>query len=1126
MCRILKSALLFFFLLASLVSSAQTDKQGYAPKVFSKGNLFNELRTDSAQHVPHKYGLITNTTDSTPQVFAWSTPTGDSLVLFINGKYHVFGNPTVYGANTYVKLLGSQFTLDTANYRKQDSMYVVTDSTFLIFVNGHPTAFKMRGSLFSFNGRGGAIVLNPTDISQALTYTPSNLPNVINQPQVINSGSTPSWQTGAYSARPAPGIAGRHYTATDSAKIYVDTITGWKQISGGNGLTNLDSLRTATTVKILSSTGNSALIRPVDSLLAGVMVASDKIKLDNIQIVGSTAQLRTLNHYDTSAIYRVIQQSKIIGDFYYTPGCSGTDDSVMQINVTGGCLQRFTNGILYPRWFGAMADGTTNDWYPMQKMYNDATSHPLARWTFNYEGLTYKVQQSINFPGGIYGGSAVPVLITDGAGAIIKTDSPIAIFKRLPTIDTAAQTWISNWTGEIKNITLQGTQATGQIGFDLGAFYKLKIQDCKFINLDTAVKSRFFLQCKMTGNLLVNNVRIGFWSKWGDWTNGTISNDACNGNLWEDNRIVTWDSAYAGYYHLGGNMNTWRHNIVEGNKAIYTFFNDYSGSVNVARNHIDDFYTETVPGKILVDTTFKIRGSGVWDIDGVTAIYKSVLLDIDNSDVASVFNIGTYKYYMIADTPFSALNAATYAVNVGVGSYPLYGLMDSITKWRSSFRPAGKPGFIGSTQNGYLISSPANVAIENSLSVSGQSIFTGTTIHNGAVTINNTLTENGVLNINGHYLNLGLSGGAIKGSFIANSGDNSILLYQGTNIIAYKYDQSGHSYFNTTNVNQSIPITMFINGTDAMRIPYGTTAQRPTADTAYWRFNRDSNTVEFADTLKSWQDGASRNWVRANFSSGGSSFYQTVQANTTSQAQRAKLNFGTQFTVADNSGNGSTDISIATLNQNTTGTASNLSGTPTLPNGTTATTQSAGSADTKLATDLYADNAAATALASSSKVIFSATASGSAVTNTTTQTSITGTGIGSKTIAANTLTVGKTIVLHGWLQFSTGSSNTQCGIVFNNSSFGQANPFNLPASQTNSLVEVVIIATVLTTGASGSLAFYGNAFVAGQANLICNSTGNTFDTTINQTFDIQAHWTTASASNSMNMMPVFTIKVE
>lgn len=44
---------------------------------------------------------------------------------------------------------------------------------------------------------------------------------------------------------------------------------------------------------------------------------------------------------------------------------------------------------------------------------------------------------------------------------------------------------------------------------------------------------------------------------------------------------------------------------------------------------------------------------------------------------------------------------------------------------------------------------------------------------------------------------------------------------------------------------------------------------------------------------------------------------------------------------------------IPTLNQNTTGTASNLSGTPALPNGTTATTQTAGDVTTKIATDAF-----------------------------------------------------------------------------------------------------------------------------------------------------------------------------
>ena len=50
---------------------------------------------------------------------------------------------------------------------------------------------------------------------------------------------------------------------------------------------------------------------------------------------------------------------------------------------------------------------------------------------------------------------------------------------------------------------------------------------------------------------------------------------------------------------------------------------------------------------------------------------------------------------------------------------------------------------------------------------------------------------------------------------------------------------------------------------------------------------------------------------------------------------------------------------VPTLNQNTSGTAANLSGTPALPNGTTATTQSPLYASTKVSTTSYVDAAIA-----------------------------------------------------------------------------------------------------------------------------------------------------------------------
>ncbi len=115
--------------------------------------------------------------------------------------------------------------------RKMDTLYAVTDSTFGYYINGQFRTFKARGSIISFNGRNGAVVLTSSDVTLALGYTPSNLPNVVNSLQVINNGNTISWQTGIYSARPAPGNFGSYYTATDSLAIYFDNGISWLSIS-------------------------------------------------------------------------------------------------------------------------------------------------------------------------------------------------------------------------------------------------------------------------------------------------------------------------------------------------------------------------------------------------------------------------------------------------------------------------------------------------------------------------------------------------------------------------------------------------------------------------------------------------------------------------------------------------------------------------------------------------------------------------------------------------------------------------------------------------------------------------------------------------------------------------------
>lgn len=84
----------------------------YTPKVSSYGNWYNRLKPDSAQHLPHKYALTLNDNDTTPQIFAWSTALGDSLVTYINGRYHIqgVGGGSTYNADeTSIHLAGTTF---------------------------------------------------------------------------------------------------------------------------------------------------------------------------------------------------------------------------------------------------------------------------------------------------------------------------------------------------------------------------------------------------------------------------------------------------------------------------------------------------------------------------------------------------------------------------------------------------------------------------------------------------------------------------------------------------------------------------------------------------------------------------------------------------------------------------------------------------------------------------------------------------------------------------------------------------------------------------------------------------------------------------------------------------------
>lgn len=174
--------------------------------------------------------------------------------------------------------------------------------------------------------------------------------------------------------------------------------------SGGGGSVNLDSLRDANSVTITNPGGTSAKILAVDipSNKAGVMTVQMKRILDSTVtrierqndsvrnyynslgvlifkdtlkippgssfVYKSLSDLRSLGSYDTGKIYRVIT-NYTIGDFYWVPGCTDPEDSVMNLHFVSGCLKRYYESYVLANWWPIKDDaGVTDNTYYMNKI--------------------------------------------------------------------------------------------------------------------------------------------------------------------------------------------------------------------------------------------------------------------------------------------------------------------------------------------------------------------------------------------------------------------------------------------------------------------------------------------------------------------------------------------------------------------------------------------------------------------------------------------------------------------------------------------------------------------------------------------------------------------------------------
>lgn len=176
----------------------------------------------------------------------------------------------------------------------------------------------------------------------------------------------------------------------------------------------------------------------------------------------------------------------------------------------------------------------------------------------------------------------------------------------------------------------------------------------------------------------------------------------------------------------------------------------------------------------------------------------------------------------------------------------------------------------------------------------------------------------------------------------------------------------------------------------------------------------------------------------------------------------------------------------------------------------------------------YDDSARAAAIASAiagitSGTLFAQTANGTAVTNSTSLTNLLGTGVSTPglTVAANTMAVGQTYIMHGNFTYTETGTPT---LEFNWLIGGTGSSFNPALNPSSTQGEITITYTVLSTGSSGTVEY--NVRVDNQgSNPVYATPGTlTINTTASVTLGLQVAWSAASSSNSIQSVPSFILR--
>lgn len=310
------------------------------------------------------------------------------------------------------------------------------------------------------------------------------------------------------------------------------------------------------------------------------------------------------------------------------------DDSAMVIvSASGVRLKRIFEDRIYPEWFGAVGNGTTNDAPAFNKMFRWIEGSMNNVFTISHLNKNYRLNDTVFLPSLLAATQTHARLIIDGgSGVSYNKTTPGPMLYRIPPDMSQIASYIGAYFFSVENIRFSGNLTTSQVAIKAAAFYTPTIKNCYFYALDTAVVAPFWLNAKIQDNFFVSNLSVAFigTSGTGYWPGANDSNTSFNACELNGNRVFNRTGSFAGLFFVASDGLLVSRHISEGQNPLYDIYINLKNSSTVNGNTLENIWFESTGGAYAENTAVKMENfaGSTLRIKNIQNNYADTLLQV------------------------------------------------------------------------------------------------------------------------------------------------------------------------------------------------------------------------------------------------------------------------------------------------------------------------------------------------------------------------------------------------------------------------------------------------------------------------------------------------------------------